>query len=149
MPTERSVHQLFPLPCACQSLRRATRVITRVYDEELKKAGVEITQFGLLTALAALGQANQKRLSAGFAMDSTTLTRNLALLRKRGWIRNKRGSDRRERLFSLTKAGRRRMAAAQPRWETAERRLREKLGRAGFQRMQETVFRIAAAAMRA
>src|SRR5216684_5199494 len=55
---------LFDLPCACQNLRRVTRVVTRIYDQELKKAGLEITQFGLLTALAATEEANQKRLSA-------------------------------------------------------------------------------------
>ena len=65
---------LFPLPCACQSLRRLTRLVTRIYDQELRKADIEVTQFGLLTGLAALGEANQKTLSAGFAMDSTTLT---------------------------------------------------------------------------
>ncbi len=73
---------LFDLPCACQNLRRVTRVVTRIYDQELRKAGLEITQFGLLTALAATEEANQKRLSAGFAMDSTTLTRTLGLLRR-------------------------------------------------------------------
>ncbi len=73
---------LFPLPCACQNLRRLTRLVTRMYDQELRKAGIEITHFGLLTALATVGEANQKTLSAGFAMDSTTLTRTLALLCK-------------------------------------------------------------------
>ena len=77
---------LFPLPCACQSLRRLTRLVTRIYDQELRKADIEITQFGLLTGLAIVGEANQKTLSAGFAMDSTTLTRTLALLRRQGWI---------------------------------------------------------------
>jgi hypothetical protein len=33
---------LFELPCACQSLRRLTRVVSRMYDEELRKAGLEI-----------------------------------------------------------------------------------------------------------
>jgi len=79
--------ELFDLPCACQNLRRATRIVTRIYDQELRKAGLEITQFGLLTALATTGEANQKRLSAGFAMDSTTLTRTLGLMRRQGWVR--------------------------------------------------------------
>ena len=126
---------LFPLPCACQSLRRLTRLVTRIYDEELRKANIEITQFGLLTALAVVGEANQKTLSAGFAMDSTTLTRTLALMRKQGWIRVKPGKDRRERVFRLTDAGKRQIAVAQPHWEEAERRLRETLGRAAFQQM--------------
>src|SRR5438876_4038137 len=110
---------LFDLPCACQNLRRVTRVVTRIYDQEMRKAGLEITQFGLLTALAATGEANQKQLSAGFAMDSTTLTRTLGLLRKQGWVHVRLGKDRRERLVSLTRAGKRQMADAQPYWELA------------------------------
>jgi DNA-binding MarR family transcriptional regulator len=140
---------LFELPCACQNLRRLTRVVTRIYDQELRKAGLEITQFGLLTALAMTGEANQKRLSAGFAMDSTTLTRTLGLLRKQGWIQMKPGKDKRERLFSLTRAGKRQMAEAQPLWDSAEQRLRRKLGNAGWKRMKETVLRTTQAAMAA
>jgi DNA-binding MarR family transcriptional regulator len=140
---------LFELPCACQNLRRLTRVVTRIYDQELRGAGLEVTQFGLLTALATVGEANQKRLSAGFAMDSTTLTRTLGLLRKQGWVRAKRGKDRRERLFSLTAAGDRQLAAAQPYWAQAERRLRNQLGDAGWKNIRETVFQMTEAAMRA
>ena len=138
---------LFPLPCACQNLRRATRAVTRIYDEELRKAGLEITQFGLLTALATAGEANQKRLSAGFAMDSTTLTRTLALLLKQGWIRVQRGEDRRERVFSLTQAGKRKMAEAQPHWEQAERTLQQQLGNSGWKSMQQVVSRVTEAAV--
>jgi DNA-binding MarR family transcriptional regulator len=138
---------LFELPCACQNLRRLTRITTRIYDQELKKAGLEITQFGLLTALATAGEINQRRLSAGFAMDSTTLTRTLGPLREKGWIQVKRGKDRRERLFSLTRAGKRQIADAQPHWELAEQRLRQALGEAGWKDMKQTVSRITEAAM--
>src|SRR6266516_4380514 len=140
---------LFDLPCACQNLRRVTRVVTRIYDQELRKAGLEITQFGLLTALAATEEANQKRLSAGFAMDSTTLTRTLGLLRRQGWVRVRRGKDRRERLFRLTRAGKRQMAEGQRYWERAEQRLRRELGDAGWKSMKQTVSRITEAAMAA
>ena len=140
---------LFQLPCTCQNLRRLSRIVTRIYDEELRRAGLEITQFGLLTALAEAGEVNQKRLSTGFAMDSTTLTRTLGLLRKQGWIRARRGKDRRERLFSLTGAGKQRLEIAQPHWERAERRLRKELGDAGWKNMKEMIFRMTEAGMRA
>src|SRR5207302_7201560 len=140
---------LFDLPCACQSLRRATRVVTRIYDQELAKAGIEITQFGLLTALGLMREANQKTLSAGFAMDSTTLTRTLGLLLKQGWVRVRRGKDRRERLFRLTQEGKRKMAEAQRDWERAEQRLRRELGDERWKSMRQTVSRITEAAMAA
>jgi DNA-binding MarR family transcriptional regulator len=148
-PGEPPSDSLFDLPCACQNLRRLNRILTRIYDQELKSAGLEITQFGLLTALAAVGEANQKRLSAGFAMDSTTLTRTLGLLLKQGWVRVKPGKDRRERLFRLTEEGKRKMAMAQPYWERAERRLRKQLGDAGWKSMKETVSHTTEAGMRA
>jgi DNA-binding MarR family transcriptional regulator len=145
----RVTHGLFPLPCACQNLRRLTRLVTRIYDQELRKAGLEITQFSLLTALQTAGELNQKRLSAGFAMDSTTLTRTLRLLLKQGWVGAKRGEDRRERLFSLTPEGSRQMREAQPYWQTAEERLKRKLGNAGWKQMKEMVSEIAEAALQA
>jgi DNA-binding MarR family transcriptional regulator len=146
---EHRAAALFDLPCACQNLRRVTRVVTRIYDQELRKAELEITQFGLLTALATTGEANQKRLSAGFAMDSTTLTRTLRLLLKQGWVHVRRGNDRRERLFRLTPGGKRKMAEAQRYWERAERRLRRELGDEGWKSMRQTVSRITEAAMAA
>jgi DNA-binding MarR family transcriptional regulator len=138
---------LFELPCACQNLRRLTRIVTRIYDQELRKAGLEVTQFGLLTALAATGETNQKRLSAGLAMDSTTLTRTLGLIRKQGWVRVRRGKDRRERLFGLTRAGKSQLTAAQTYWERAEYRLRQELGDAGWRTIGEAVSRMTEAAI--
>jgi len=134
-----SAEGLFDLPCACQNLRRATRIVTRIYDQELKKARLEITQFGLLTALAAIGEVNQKRLSGGFAMESTTLTRTLDRMQKRNWISVKPGADKREHVFSLTPAGKRQIARAKPRWELAESRFRNELGEIGWKDMREAV----------
>ena len=148
-PEDKPTNALFELPCACQNLRRLTRITTRIYDQELKESGLEITQFGLLTALTKTGEINQKRLSAGFAMDSTTLTRTLGPLVKKGWVQVKRGKDRRERLFTLTRAGERLLVEAQPYWEMAERRLRRELGDAGWKQMKASVSRMTVAAMKA
>jgi DNA-binding MarR family transcriptional regulator len=146
---DKTANALFDLPCACQNLRRLTRITTRIYDQELKKSGLEITQFGLLTALTKTGEINQKRLSAGFAMDSTTLTRTLDPLLKKGWVQVKRGKDRRERLFTLTRAGERQLVEAQPYWEMAEQRLRRELGDAGWKQMKAGVSRMTEAAIKA
>ena len=145
-PEKVTSNALFVLPCACQNLRRLTRIVTRIYDQELAKAGIEVTQFSLLTALGLMGQANQKSLSAGFAMDSTTLTRTLRLMLKQRWVQVKSGKDRRERVFSLTRAGKRQLAEARPCWDSAEQRLRAKLGDAGWKSMKEAVARVTEAA---
>ena len=149
MAEATSVETLFELPCACLSLRRATRIVTRIYDQELKKAQIEITQFGLLTALALTGGGTQKRLSGGFAMDSTTLSRTLDRMKKRGWISAKQGTDKREHILELTAAGKRQLAKEQPHWNRAESRLRNQLGESGWKDMRQVVSFLTKGATRA
>ena len=48
------------------------------------------------------------------ALDSTTLSRTLGALARAGWIRSGARSDRREVRWTLTPAGRRRLARARP-----------------------------------
>jgi DNA-binding MarR family transcriptional regulator len=140
---------LFPLDCACQNLRRLTRVVSRLYDEELRKIGLEVTHFGVLTALGRTGETNQKRLSAGLAMDSTTLTRTLSLLRRHGWVSVRVGRDRRERLFRMTQEGERQLAAAQSHWERAQRRLQREFGDGGWKRLTDGLLPMTEAALKA
>jgi DNA-binding MarR family transcriptional regulator len=134
------------LPCACGNLRRVARLVTRLYDQELKSVGLEISQHGLLTALDKAGAVNQKWLSSLFAMDSTTLTRTLGRMSTHGWVRSQPGRDRRERLFSLTTAGKHKLREAQPHWKRAQQTLRKMLREQGWQAMRDTVSNMTKAA---
>ncbi len=62
------------------------------------------------------------------AMDSTTLTRTLGIMRRSGWIDERRGKDRRERRLRLSNAGEIKLKRAMIVWEKVQSRLREKLG---------------------
>jgi DNA-binding MarR family transcriptional regulator len=116
------------LPCACANLRRAARAVSRLYNRELRSEGIEITQFTLLMALDRTGEVSQGRLSRLLALDSTTLTRVLELLRKKGWVKEKEGEDRRFRMIQLTAAGRSKLVQALPRWKKAQDHVRAALG---------------------
>ena len=116
------------LPCACANLRRASRAATRLYDEELREEGLTIATFTLLQALDLAGPITQGGLGRLLVIDSTTLTRTLRPLEKKGWIRRRAGRDRRERRIALTPAGRERFRRARPAWNRAQKRLRAKVG---------------------
>jgi len=116
------------LPCACANLRRAARAVTRLYNRELLPEGVEITQFALLMALNQVGEISQGELGEILALDSTSLTRMLKLLKEHGWVRAHEGDDRRVRLFRLTKTGRKKFQECLPRWKRAQDQLRAALG---------------------
>jgi DNA-binding MarR family transcriptional regulator len=137
---------LWTLPCACANLRRAARTVTQLYSREMKKTGLEPAQFGLLLALSSGGEITQGYMAERLAIDSTTLTRTLAPLRAQGWIASKPGADRRERLWRLTPAGRRKFQQARSHWERAQRRLRAKLGEENWESLQTVSFQAAEAA---
>ena len=146
---QRKEAEITVLPCACTNLRRAARAVTQLYSQEIRRSGVDGTQFSLLMALAHAGEITQGRLGERLVIDSTTLTRTLAPLCARGWIASKPGTDRRQRFWRLTPAGRRQLQRARPHWERAQKRLRKALGEAEWNSLQTSLARAAQAAQHA
>lgn len=143
---EQNSRHVVSLPCACANLRRAARIVTQRYDHSLQPAGLKATQFTLLQALAIVGNISQGKLGDVLGLDSTTLTRTLALLRRKGWTQAKPGEDRREVRLTLTAAGNRKYHSALHYWQSAQKQLRRALGEAGWtQIMESTVFTAALA----
>jgi len=110
------------------SFRRATRALTQHYEVALRPLGLKGTQFTLLQALSLTGEVSQGKLGEILAIDSTTLTRTLAIMMRQGWIVSRPGEDRRERLLSLSKAGRAEYKRALPHWEKVQQELRAQFG---------------------
>src|ERR1700674_775852 len=118
----------FALPCRCASFRRASRILTQHYDTALRPLGLKATQFTLLQAVSQAGAAFPKNARGDLAIDSTTLTRTLAIMGRRGWIASRSGEHRRERWLSLSEAGRAELKRARPHWEKVQQGLRARLG---------------------
>jgi DNA-binding MarR family transcriptional regulator len=110
--------------CACAGLRQAARAVTQLYDRCLRARGTEAPQFALLAMLDRQGASNQATMGRRLDLDRTTLSRNLKLLKQKGWIEFSSGSDARERMVTLSPAGRRQLAAARPAWQAAQDQLR-------------------------
>ena len=120
-PTER--HQLAAALCFCNALRQASRAVSRLYDEELRGVGLRTTQYSLLRQLSRSGEVRQRDLGGLASLDETTLTRNLRLLMKRGWVAVRPGQDRREKRFEITAAGVAKLEEARPALERAQARM--------------------------
>ena len=118
----------FALPCMCASFRRVSRVLTQHYGAALRPLGLTATQFTLLQALSQAGEVSQGTLGEILAIDSTTLTRTLAIMSRRRWIVSRSGKDRRERRLSLSEAGRAEFKRARLHWEKVQQGLRVRLG---------------------
>src|SRR4051812_48005009 len=101
-------------PCLCGALRKATRAVTRLYDDALRPADLRITQFALLRTLVRGGEQRMRDLSAVLVVEETALNRSVRALADRGWVAIRTGDDRRERLLSVTAVGRAVLAEAEP-----------------------------------
>src|ERR1700679_709673 len=111
------------IQCACVAIRRTSRVITQLYEEELREH-LAMPQFGLLSVIENLPGCNQASLARELDLDKTTLSRNLKLIESKGWIAHVASNDRRERGYHVTERGLKLLKAARPGWKRAQDRLR-------------------------
>lgn len=114
--------------CLCFNLRRATRMVTQMFDGVLRTSGLRITQFSLMVAISLKGPAGVQELAEVLGMDRTTLTRNLKWLEEAEMVSSAAGADRRSRLISLTPKGQRALDDTMPAWRQAQQRALEILG---------------------
>lgn len=108
------------LACAVMNFRQVARSVTARFDERLRPAGLRATQLNLLMAIETSTAATVTDLAEILAMDRTTMTRNLKLLRDRRLVERKR--------IALTEKGRRTAVAALPLWEKAQAEILGSLG---------------------
>jgi DNA-binding MarR family transcriptional regulator len=113
------------LSCALAATRRTARLITQFYDACLSEAGIEASQFALLMALDTARDKGQAALGQMLGMDKTTLSRNLKVLREKGWAESVPGDDARRKIVSLTATGRARLSEAKPVWRRAGEKFRQ------------------------
>jgi DNA-binding MarR family transcriptional regulator len=112
----------------CASLRRASRALSQLYEDALRPLALRGTQFTVLQSLSLAGEVTQGILGQMLAMDSTTLTRTLEIMVRRGWIEKRRGEDRREWRIRLSKPGEVLLKRALPHWHKVQTRVRTRLG---------------------
>jgi DNA-binding MarR family transcriptional regulator len=117
-----------PSACLCAALRRATRSVTRLYDDALRPLDLRITQFSLLRQLVKHGERTMRELAAIVVVEETALNRAVRGLESRGWIAIRTGDDRRARVLAITAAGRALLAEAEPLWHAVQKRMAAELG---------------------
>ena len=127
--------ELIPdLQCACATLRRAARAVSQLYADEFHGL-LEGTQFSLLALLNKQPGTNQSTLGQILMLDKTTLSRNLNLMKRKGWVEPAPVDDKRERGFQLSASGSELLEKAKPAWLRAQARLQSAMGDEEWTRM--------------
>lgn len=119
--------------CACGNVRKTTRTITQFYDRHIQSTGLRSTQISLLINIYLHENISVGELGAILLMDQTTVTRNIDILRKHGYITiTKEEADARKKSIAITDSGVKKIAEAMPLWEQAQAHIEQGLGKERF-----------------
>ena len=117
-----------PLNCLTFNLQRASRALVRGLETAAKDSGVTAPQFTTLSLVAGFGEMTVSQLAERMGTDRTTLTRNLAVMARKGWIVEAEADDRRLSVWRLAPEGRATLDAALPVWRKFQAGLVDKIG---------------------
>jgi DNA-binding MarR family transcriptional regulator len=131
MRTALALAREIGLNCVGHKVRLTSRAVTSVFDEAFAPLGLKASQMNLIVTIARLGTPSAAYLCAELEMDKSTLSRNLARLRQKGWAIFDSEGGRRGKGVSLTASGERLLVHAYPAWKKAQAAMLRKLGDQG------------------
>jgi DNA-binding MarR family transcriptional regulator len=106
--------------CVYRNVSRLARTVAVAYDAALAPSGLTSHQYTLLKTLIENGPQTVGQLAAELDMDPSGIPRALRPLQQRGYAEVAHGSDRRQRVISLTRDGHAVMVKAEPYWREAQ-----------------------------
>lgn len=118
--------------CLLGHWRRVNRVLSGIYEAEMRDWRLKSSQLNLLVAVAKAGPVRRIDLGKRLHLDPSTLTRNLKVMLKQGWIEDKPDEeDQRSARLKITPKGRKLLDNIAPAWKRAQARAMQMLGSEG------------------
>ena len=109
-------------------VRLLDRRITKIYNDELAGSGLTALQFLLLGLLQGRRGCSIGQLATLAYLSTSATSRNLRIMRNRGWLLDTSNGDARRRAIQVTAEGLRIWREALPCWKSAQRRAAIVLG---------------------
>jgi DNA-binding MarR family transcriptional regulator len=124
--------------CLGVRLRMVHRAVSGIYDEALRPHGLRIGQMTILVAVAYMGSVKPSRFCRVMHMEKSTLSRDAAVLLRKGWLEVESDADGRGQTLRLSQDGEKLLERVFPSWEQAQRQAEELLGEDGVTAMHRT-----------
>ncbi len=122
--------------CGCGRVRLLARVVSGIFDTALRECGIKGGQLTTLALLAYRSGISRAEVHRHLAMDRSTVSRNLKVMRERGWIEAGMNPRTGERIVEVTDLGRQLLREALPAWRAAQEETRQLLGAEGFEAIE-------------
>ena len=125
--------------CYAINLKRAANSITKFYDKMLGQTTLTISQFSLLNDIKLIQPCSKSQLAVYAKLAPSTITRNLKLLKKGGYINDSSAYDSRESQISLSELGHEKANAGLALWKKAQRKIQEEVGPEALNQLKKTL----------
>jgi len=128
--------------CIAVRVRLINRVITAIYDEAMRRHGLRVSQGNILVAVAHCGAARPANLCRILRIEKSTLSRDVELMKKEGWLESEPRAGGRNQTLRVTPQGLKLLAMAQPDWENAQAEARRLIGDDGVRALHQIASRL-------
>ncbi len=115
------------LDCLAYATRRTGRAVTNYFNARMAPLDLNVSQFGLLVAVAKMPGATLAAIGEAMLLDESTLARNFAVMERRGLVVSEGGRGRGGKHVELTREGVKLQAQALTIWRATNRRLAAEL----------------------
>lgn len=138
------LNKLKPLKnCVCRNLRMTTRITTQHFDKVFQTVGLTAPQFSMLAEITANENIAVSELAEKMLMDQTTVTRNIEILRKKGYVNVRTDdNDSRKRCISISDIGEEKLNEAIPVWNNVQSLIEKEIGAEKFKEFLTTLGQI-------
>ncbi|MFZ2451643.1 MAG: MarR family winged helix-turn-helix transcriptional regulator [Methylovulum miyakonense] len=129
MKPDKSIIDQVASECLLGRARKLNRMLTRIYDDELRPFGLKASQLNLLVVIAKAGPIRRIDIGRLLHLDPSTLTRNLKIMLGNGWIEEMAsGEDGRGLPLLVTAKGCDLLNQIGPSWRKAQNRVQQLIG---------------------
>ena len=129
-PTASHHHMVGSIAANCISvrLRLLNRMVGAVYDSALRPHGIKASQLNILVAVSTVGGVTSRKLCRLLHMDSSTLSRAVTRMKKKGWLGVEPSGEGKILKIRVTRDGRNKIEAAYADWQSAQAKVKAMLG---------------------
>jgi DNA-binding MarR family transcriptional regulator len=114
--------------CIASRVRQLNRVLTALYDDALRRAGLTGNQLNVLVFVSQHGSPTAGALARHMQMDASTVSRTIDRMRNDGLLLIQEGKDGRTRELRISEKGESLILKALPSWRKAQKQAQKLLG---------------------
>ncbi len=130
--------------CAALRIRQLNRVISGIYDEELREFKLTIAQLDILALVSQYESITPQVIGLELNVEKSTLSRGLDRMIRNGWLKAAYSPGKRLQTVTLSKKGETLLKKASKGWSGAQERVEELLGKRHLGNLFKMAERLAA-----